>query len=80
MFIPGKPFQSSLMFVGKAGAYPRVKHQLALHAYIRLGCKGSSLLLKFVNYGRKFFYRIGLLSQKVLKNILRSFLSQGRIR
>jgi hypothetical protein len=25
-FIPGKPFQPSLMFAGKAGAYPRVEH------------------------------------------------------
>jgi hypothetical protein len=25
-FVPGKPFQSSLMFVGKAEAYPRVEH------------------------------------------------------
>jgi len=26
MFVPGKHSQISLMFVGKAGAYPRVKH------------------------------------------------------
>ncbi len=25
MFVPGKPFQPSLMFVGKAGAYPNCK-------------------------------------------------------
>jgi hypothetical protein len=26
VFVSGKPFQPSLMFVGKAGAYPRVEH------------------------------------------------------
>ncbi len=26
VFLPGKPFQPSLMFAGKAGAYPRVEH------------------------------------------------------
>jgi hypothetical protein len=26
VFVPGKPFQPSLMFAGKAGAYPRVEH------------------------------------------------------
>ncbi len=25
-FVPGKPFQPSLMFAGKARAYPRVEH------------------------------------------------------
>ncbi len=39
MFVPGKPLQPSLMFVGKAGA--RDKH--------------SNLLRKSVNYGRKSF-------------------------
>ncbi len=27
-FVSGKLFQSSLMFAGKAGVYPRVKHQV----------------------------------------------------
>jgi hypothetical protein len=26
VFVPGKPFQPSLMFVGKTGAYLRVEH------------------------------------------------------
>jgi hypothetical protein len=26
VLVPGKVFQPSLMFVGKAGAYPRVEH------------------------------------------------------
>jgi hypothetical protein len=26
MFVPGKPFQPSLMFVGEAGAYPTMEH------------------------------------------------------
>ncbi len=67
-FVPGKPFQPSLMFVGKAGAY-RVKHLsistlegrlLALPTNIRLDSleklvrnKHSSILQKFVNYGQK---------------------------
>ncbi len=48
MFVTGKPFQPSLMFVGKAAAYPRVEHLKgaylgkapALVANIRLGRKG----------------------------------------
>ncbi len=41
MFVPGKPFQLSLMFAGKAGAYPRVEHlKGALPTNIRLGWKG----------------------------------------
>jgi hypothetical protein len=26
VFVPGKPLQPSLMFAGKAGAYPRVEY------------------------------------------------------
>ncbi len=49
MFAPGKPFQPSLMFVGKAGAYPSEKHLsdaprkgrlLAFPTNITLGWKG----------------------------------------
>ncbi len=50
MFVYGKPLQPSLMFAGKAGAYP--SERLA-------GDKHSSLLQKSVYYGRKFFYSIG---------------------
>jgi hypothetical protein len=47
MFVPGKPFQPSLMFVGKVRSLP----------YIRLSWKGlqgtnTSLLQNFVNYGQ----------------------------
>ncbi len=48
MFVPGKPFQPSLMFAGNARTLPRVEHlkvaslgwPLALPANIRLGWKG----------------------------------------
>jgi hypothetical protein len=34
MFVPGKPFQRSLMFAGKAGAYPSEAHfRCSAHAY-----------------------------------------------
>jgi hypothetical protein len=55
------------MFVGKAGAYPRVEHLvgsgLTRKHWTRLERlardKRSSLLRKFVTYGRKNFYNIG---------------------
>ncbi len=37
MFVPGKPFQPSLMFVGKPGAYPSGAPQVLQS---RLGYKG----------------------------------------
>jgi hypothetical protein len=41
VFVPGKPFQPSLMFVGKARAYPIVEHlKGASIGYARLGWKG----------------------------------------
>ncbi len=69
MFVPGKLFQPSLMFVDKAGAYPsEVKHiygallegrLLTLLANTRLEKlardKLSSLLPKFVNCRQKSF-------------------------
>ncbi len=72
MFVPGKLFQPSQMFAGKAGAYPSE----ASFSYSTLGCapdltdkhlsrleklardKHSSLLRKFVNYGQKIFYTL----------------------
>jgi hypothetical protein len=68
------PFQSSLMFSGKAGTYPRVEQPkgallgkaLALPTNSRLGLKGLSrdkhisLLRKFINYELKKFYNFGL--------------------
>ncbi len=69
MFVPGKPLQPSLMFEGKAGAYPSeapfrcstlkeaaghtLKHQTRSE---RLASdRLSSLLRKTVNYGQKSF-------------------------
>ncbi len=64
MFARGKPLQPSLCFVGKAAAYPRVercftwvdscltpKHYSIPERLAR--SKHSSLLQKFVTYGRK---------------------------
>jgi hypothetical protein len=34
VFVPGKPFQTSLMFVDKAGAYPIVEHPKTQHKNI----------------------------------------------
>ena len=64
MLVPGKLFQPSLVFVGKAGAYPSEAplyfRLLALLANFRLGWKNrderSSLLRTLVNYDRKKFY------------------------
>jgi hypothetical protein len=72
VFVPGKFFQPSLMFVGKPGAYPieepfrcctlgkapslAHKQQTWLERIAR--DKHSSLLQKFVTYGRKEFYNI----------------------
>ncbi len=69
---PDKPFQPSLMFVGKARAYlseaPERDFSLGQASAltkIRLARKSlpgtnTSLLRKFINYGRKRFYSIGL--------------------
>jgi hypothetical protein len=73
MFVPGKPFHPSLMFVEKAGEEKsrtplgcstlRQALGLTLIHYIRLERpargKHSSLLQAFVNYGRKEIYNIG---------------------
>ncbi len=71
MFDLDKPLQPSLMFVNKAGAYPGVINRNILHlgrhlafpTNIGLFWKGmlgtNTLLLKFVNYGRKKVYKIG---------------------
>ncbi len=55
MFVPGKPFRPSLMFVGEAKS---ILYAPVLPANIRLGWKGLlgdklyKLLQKSVNYGR----------------------------
>ncbi len=72
--MPGKLFQPSLMFAGKAGAY---LSEEVLHSWIGSGLsckrlnrleklvteKRSSLLEKFITYGRKTFSNIGPWSQ-----------------
>ncbi len=56
MFVPGKPLQPSLMFVGKAKSMLdswAVKGILFLFTNIRLGCKdlpGTSTLLYYENF------------------------------
>jgi hypothetical protein len=47
VFVPGKPFQPSLMFAGKAGA-----------EHLK-GVPGTNTLAYYKNYGCKKFYRIG---------------------
>jgi hypothetical protein len=60
VFVPGRSFQLSLMFAGKAGTYPTIKHLkgalvgkvLALPTNIRLGCRalpGTSTLAFYKN-------------------------------
>jgi hypothetical protein len=72
-FVPGKPFQPSLMFAGKVGAYPSEaplscstlgwapglthKHQTRLERFAR--DKRSSLLRKSVINGQKSFITLG---------------------
>ncbi len=87
MFVPGKPFQPSLMFAGKARAYPSEAasgaplygRPLALPTNIRLGGRGLPGT-NTVNYSREKYYTIGpsgLIFTKVLTIILRSFLMYG---
>ncbi len=47
MFVPGKPFQPSLMFVGKDGGFVGKGKAKVLHSG------------RLVNYGRKKFYSTG---------------------
>ena len=60
MFVPGKPFQPSLMFAGKAGAYARVEH-----------LKGASLgKLRTRNKMFKIFKHTSLFTPNIeLKNV-----------
>jgi hypothetical protein len=73
VFLTGKPFQSSLIFAGKAAAYPSGvpkrtspldkalgfthRHQTRLESLAR--DIHYSLLRTIVNYGRNKFYNIG---------------------
>ncbi len=62
MFGTGKPFQLSLLFVGKAGAYPSgvAKRAPLKDRLERLASdKHSSFLRTLVNYGRKKLFNIG---------------------
>jgi hypothetical protein len=79
MFVPGKPFQPSLMFAGKARSYPGEapfrcsnlgkapglthKHKTRLEWLAR--DKHSSLLRTSVNYGRNKLYSTGPWCHKI---------------
>ncbi len=52
--VPSKPFQLSLMFADKAGAY---------QSEDLVSDKHSSLLQTFINYDRKMFYNTGPICQ-----------------
>ncbi len=73
MFVPGKPFQPSLIFVGMARAYPIVgylqcitwlgssltrRHKIRLERLAR--DKHFSFLRKFLNYRQKSFVTLAL--------------------
>ncbi len=64
MFVPGKPFRLSVMFVGKIEDFPIEELERLARG------KHSNLLRKFVNYGQKKFYNIGPSAQ-----FLKTFLS-----
>jgi hypothetical protein len=78
VFVPGKPFQPSQMFVSKARGLPyrgatevcftRVGFGLICKQYTFLEWlathKDYNLVQTFVNYGRKRFYNIGPWSYK----------------
>ncbi len=78
MFVTGKPFQPSLIFVGKARNFPYsgVHFKCSTHVGSSLihkhwtilegiaTDKPSSLLRTFVNYGRKKFFIIGPRSER----------------
>ncbi len=73
MFVPGKPFQPSLVFAGKNGAYPSeapfscstlgytpdLTHKHLTRLERLASDKHSSLLQKSVNYGCNKFYDTG---------------------
>jgi hypothetical protein len=74
MFVLGKPFQLSLVFVGKAGAYPSDTplkgRMLALPKNIILGWKGlpgTNALTYLLTYGRKKFYNTDTCTINVLR-------------
>ncbi len=55
MFVPGKPFQPSVMSVGWPGAYSRAEHPMKNNTRLERLANGEylSLLRAFVNYDRK---------------------------
>jgi hypothetical protein len=78
VFVPGKLFQPSLMFEGKAPKFqvlhfrvdpwPSLKHYTRLENLAR--DKYSSGLQKSVNYGRNKFYSTGPRAKIVMKKVL----------
>jgi hypothetical protein len=73
-FVPGKPFQPSLMFAGMARAYPSEEpfrcSKTRLEKLAR--DKRYKLLRKVVTYGRKKFYNIGPCAKKINYNQLQN--------
>jgi hypothetical protein len=58
--ITGKPVQPNLMFMRKAGGYPSgAPKRSSSEAGKACKYKHSSSLRKLVNYGRKFFIKLG---------------------
>ncbi len=79
MFVPGKPFQTSPMFMGKATlerSFTRVGSSLLSNCKNRLERldmdKHSSLLQKFVNCGCKKIFNIGPRSEIMLSEELKA--------
>jgi len=79
--VPGKPFQSSLMFAGKAGAYlseapfryaPGLKYKHKTRLERPDWDKHAGLLQTFVNDRSKKFHNIGPKSSPIIRMIPRS--------
>jgi hypothetical protein len=87
MFVPGRPFEPSLMFVGKAkslplnGALGKIPELLA---NIRLGWKGllgtnTNLLQIFLNYRCKNVYNIVYRLKNLQGSIPLSYIAQAKM-
>jgi hypothetical protein len=66
VFVPGKPFQPSLIFAGKVGAFQVLNSRVGIWPYPQTldqagkDCQGQTLqlIIRSVSYGRKKFYNI----------------------
>jgi hypothetical protein len=57
VFVSGKPFQPSLMFVAKARNLPQ--SEVHLRCSTQVGSSFTNIFRTFVIYGRKKFFTIG---------------------